>query len=91
MASLKLIHEVDTHTPIYELSRFNNLIFGYNGEQDILEIDIKHHLLVRNKLKYPPIGVKCCLWEGKMQYFVTMLDRVELYQGSKISETNSKA
>lgn len=36
MASLKLIHEVDTAGPISELSRMNHLIFGYNGDQDIL-------------------------------------------------------
>ena len=50
MASLKLIHEVDTAGPISELSKDNNLVFGYDGNQNILEIDIKHHMLIRSRI-----------------------------------------
>ncbi len=89
--TLKLIQEVDTNGPALELSRINNLIFAYDGDRNMLEIDIKHQLLIRTILKYPPISVKCCLWEGAMQYFVTMLNKIENLKGGIISESNSKS
>ena len=76
MASLKLIHEVDTNGPITQLSRFNNIVFGYDCTQSILEIDIKHQLLIKNRIDYPPISINCLRWEGKMQYFVTLLNQI---------------
>ena len=76
MASLKLIHEVDTAGPISELSRMNNIVLGFDNNQSILEVDIKHQLLIRNKIDFPPTSIRCLRWEGKMQYFVTLLDRI---------------
>jgi len=85
MANLKMVHEVDTAGPISELCRANHIIFGFDGTQDILEIDIKHHLLVRNTVKFPPISVRCLHWEGRQQYFVTFLNKVDLFEGGTLS------
>lgn len=76
MATLKLIHEVDTSGPAFELNRYNNLILAFDGDRSMLEIDIKHQLLIRNSLKYPPKSVRCCSWEGSNQYFITNLNKI---------------
>lgn len=89
--TLKLIQEVDTNGPAMELSRFNNLIFAYDGDRSMIEIDTKHQLLIRTILKYPPISVRSCLWDCSMQYFVTTLNKVETLNGGLISESNSKS
>lgn len=78
MNTLKLIHEVDSSTPILEITRKNNLIFAFDGDRSILEIDIKHQLLVRDCLKYPPVSVKSLLWDGSMRYFVTELNNIHV-------------
>lgn len=91
MNTIKLVHEVDTNGPVFELTRKNNLIYAFDGERSILEIDIKHQLLVRDAMKYPPISVKSLLWDGSMQYFITELNKIEILGGGMVSESNSKA
>lgn len=59
---LKLTNELDTSGSITELFRFNNIITGYDGVQDLLEVDAKHELIVRKKLQYPPTNVRCFNW-----------------------------
>lgn len=40
------------------------MIYGYNGAQELLEVDVKHQLVMRKKLKYPPLNVKVLNWDG---------------------------
>lgn len=43
----KLIQDIDTQGPALELSRCNNIIRAYDGDQSLIEIDLKHELLVK--------------------------------------------
>jgi hypothetical protein len=59
---------------VTELNRYNNILAAYDCGQDMLEIDLKHDLIIRNKLQYPPTNVKCFNWEGKWEYFIVTLN-----------------
>jgi len=59
---LKLTQEIDTPGPATELSRIYNTIYTYDDKQELTEIDLKHQLITRNKLTYPPRNVRCFNW-----------------------------
>lgn len=88
---LKLTQEIDTTGAAIELSRVNNIIYAYDGKQDLVEVDMKHQLIMRNKLPHPPRNVRCFNWEGALQYFVVTLNKVERAGHGVVSESNSKA
>lgn len=58
----KLAQEIETSGGVTEINRYNNILTAYDGVQDLIEIDMKHELIIRNKLQYPPINVKCFNW-----------------------------
>lgn len=88
---LKILQEIETNGPATQLYRYNNLLFAFDGHQDLIEIDLKHQLLIRNKLKYPPLSVKCFNWEGANTYFIILLDKIEREGGIVVNQSNSKA
>ena len=57
-----MVQEINTHGSISELKRYNHTIYGHNSSQDLLEIDLKHKLVVRKRIKYPPVNVKLLNW-----------------------------
>ena len=59
---LKMVQEINTHGSISDLKRYNHTIYGHNSSQDLLEIDLKHKLVVRKRIKYPPVNVKLLNW-----------------------------
>jgi hypothetical protein len=73
---LELLHEIDTMGEVTELNRYHQILTAYDGAQDLLEIDLQHELIVRKKLQYPPISVKCFNWEGKSEYFIVTLNQI---------------
>lgn len=57
----------------------------------MVEVDVKHRIILKTKLKFPPLSVKCFNWEGSNNYFVTTIDKIENQKTGMISQSNSKA
>lgn len=54
-------------------------------------MDVKHELIVRRRLQYPPTNVRCFNWEGKWEYFIITLNKIERSDGGIMSASNSKS